>query len=132
VNYLTPADLVIRGGASRSSDVLLEKLQNTIEVYGVAVLSVFIGRPLTGESLEDTYRHICEIGKIPHARIQISTVGTLLDGGFTLEKDDSHGQAANHFHVVFPERPSKSDTSRFIMAFVGPVPNPALSGGSDA
>ena len=132
MKYLLAEDIVIRGGVLRSPDVLLEKLMNAEEIYGLAVLSVFIGRQLTHESLEAALRRICVVGNVRHGKIQIGRVETLTGAGFTFDKDESQGQAINHFHVKFPSPPSKSDASRFILAFIGPIPNPALSGGSDA
>ena len=122
MKYLLAEDIVIRGGVLRSPDELFEKLMNAEEIYGLAVLSVFIGRQLTHESLEAALRRICVVGNVRHSKIQIGRVETLTGAGFNFDKDESQGQAINHFHVKFPSPPSKSDASRFILAFIGPIP----------
>jgi hypothetical protein len=116
---------VIRGGLfARAEDVLTSVSDALEDGYG-ATASVFVGRVLDGETLEQAIGRICKAGYIRNGKVRMSTVGSLRAAGFTLELDTSDGQPECHYNVIFSEPPDLGQAKLFIQCFDAPIPNPA-------
>lgn len=115
--------VVVRGGASRSPERLLEKIEMAVDITGSAVLSVFVAE-VGGEGWWAAVTEACARADVPHGQVQVSSVGLLEAAGFEIEHDDSGGQASNHFHVLFGNEPGLDTAELFVECFSGPYVNP--------
>lgn len=114
---------VVRGGANRNADLLLNQVLNNLD-RGSAALSVFWSLPLDGESEVEYLVRICVGSRIPHKQIQLSTPNQILTAGFGFAPDCSEDQPRNHYHVLFEEPVTLTRAELFISIFSEPRPNP--------
>ncbi|RHW25456.1 hypothetical protein D0Z08_19715 [Nocardioides immobilis] len=92
--------------------------------YG-PVLSVFLDDPRRDETVEQVILRVCRGAGILNGKIQISSVGTLVEAGFELVHDDSDGMHETHHDVVFPNTTDIQWCQAFVDSFSEPRPNPA-------
>jgi hypothetical protein len=116
--------VVVRGGVVRDVATLKEVIEDAIDVEVGPVLSVFAAPMEPGESLDDTVGRICRAARLPHSMIQVSTDRRLAEAGFTLEPDQSEGQAEMHCHVPFDDPVAESQVGQFISCLDEPILNP--------
>jgi hypothetical protein len=121
-----PADaLVVRGGSSRDATAVREKVLAAVEDGDGPVLSVYVDRPGPAESPGECLARICSQAKIPHRKVQVSTVAQLIGAGFTVVHSVSEGEPSSHHHVHFVDRPIVEQwVQDFIECFAEPVANP--------
>lgn len=114
---------VVRGGSSRSATALTGAVQRALELGGRPVLSVFIID--NEDDFESAVLRACVEGPIVHGKVQVSTVGDLIDAGFQIadERDDDESEC--HFHVYFPTPVTDLASEAWLSCFGEPVPNPA-------
>jgi hypothetical protein len=115
--------VVVRGGASRDPQGILDKIEDAIADGAGAVLSVFcVARE--GRDEASAILSACIGGDVPHKQILVTSAGALRQAGFGLEPDSSDGQPDCHHHVLFGGDLSIQRVEAFIACFDGPMPNP--------
>jgi hypothetical protein len=107
---------------------LIIKLDQAVEMVGMPVLSIFIGRPSQPGFPDLSLVQLCMAVHLPHGQVQSSTVGALTGAGFSVTPDASDDQGPYHYHCQFQWGYTQADTARFISTFEGPIMNPAKGG----
>lgn len=120
-----PDAFVIRGGIFARPEDLLTAVEDSYEDGDGAVASVFVGSPLEGESLDDAIARVANVARLPHSKIRVATVESLVACGFTVEQDTSDGQPDCHHNVGFTEPPDMAQARLFVDCFDEPIANPA-------
>jgi hypothetical protein len=121
---LTPDAIVVRGGVDRDPISVADKVQMSIDAGSGAVLSVCIDDLAAGEDEPQGLTRICVDADVVHTKVQLSTLGKLLEAGFRVESYTADGEGQLHHHVYFEEPVTRSRVQEFVSCFGDPVPNP--------
>lgn len=90
-NSLPQDAIVVKGGTARDVTQLAKSVARGMSMDGVSAISVFALPRLKGESRSETILRILDMSKLPHGKIQVSTVGELEASEFRLVHDTPNG-----------------------------------------
>jgi len=116
---------VVRGGLFPEAANILIAVEDSIENNWGPVISVHVVVAKAGESDERALKRVCVDAHIPNPKMRVTTLGRLLDAGFSVELDTSDGQPDSHHNVVFALPPDLEQAQAFVQCFDDPIPNPA-------
>jgi len=119
-----PSALVVRGGAVRDAQLVLEKIMDAVADGDGPVLSVYCTEPVPGLTLMETVYKLCVESDLPHAKVQLAVAECLLAAGVGLVQWTAQGEPACHYHANFGDDVDASVVQRFIDCFSEPMPNP--------
>lgn len=120
-----PEPFVIRGGEFKTAELILDVVKESYEDGDGAVASVYVGTVEADETYEDALRRVSLEGDVPHGKIRVASLVSLVKMGFAVDPDQSDGQPPCHHNVVFSDPPTLDEAKLFVSCFAAPIRNPA-------